>query len=108
MVAPIRQPQPQQPRRKFELGRVMVTRGAAATLGGPHVAMALLARHQSGDWGDLGADDRRANDEAIAHEGDPDRQSRVVSAYEVDDRGRFYVITEWDRSVTTILRPDEY
>jgi len=61
----------------------------------------LLALHQAGDWGTVDDEDRQAN-EAALRDG-----TRFLSSYgEGDDR--LWVITEADRSVTTILRPDEY
>lgn len=65
------------------------------------LAWELLLRHEAGDWGDLDADDRRANDRAVQH------GERVLSAYQTA-AGRVWVITEWDRSVTTLLLPEEY
>ena len=61
----------------------------------------LLARHATGDWGDLCAFDRRQNEIAL-REG-----LRVLSSYDVP-AGRVWIITEADRSVTTILLPEEY
>ena len=60
-----------------------------------------LARHATGDWGELCAFDRRQNEIAL-HEG-----LRIFSSYETT-AGRCWVITEADRSVTTILLPEEY
>ena len=60
-----------------------------------------LARHATGDWGDLCAFDRRQNEIAL-REG-----YRVFSSYEMIT-GRVWIITEADRSVTTILLPEEY
>jgi hypothetical protein len=60
-----------------------------------------LARHVTGDWGDLDEHDKQANDEAVTD------GSRILSAYGTGEK-KLYIITEWDRSVTTILRPDEY
>jgi hypothetical protein len=60
-----------------------------------------LARHATGDWGDLCAFDRRQNEVAMC-EG-----CRVFSSYETS-AGRVWVITEADRSVTTVLLPQEY
>ena len=61
----------------------------------------LLARHATGDWGELCAFDRRQNQIAL-REG-----LRVLSSYEISV-GRVWIITEADRSVTTILLPEEY
>jgi hypothetical protein len=60
-----------------------------------------LARHATGDWGDLCAFDRRQNEIAL-REG-----LRVLSSYDVP-AGRLWIITEADRSITTILLPEEY
>ena len=59
-------------------------------------------RLSSPDWGDLDDDDKRFNDEALQH-GD-----RLFSAYHLTNGTKIYVITEWDRSVTTALLPSEY
>jgi hypothetical protein len=94
---------------KFQLGRVVATPGAIKALeeAGQEPSH-FLRLHQSGAWGDLCAEDRRANDEAVAHEGDPERQQRVLSSYQTKAGAKLWVITEWDRSVTTILLPEEY
>jgi hypothetical protein len=86
--------------RLFELGEVVATRGALATFGVIGCAV-LLVRHASGDWGDLCAFDRRQNEQALK-EG-----SRLFSSYDTPT-GRCWVITEADRSVTTVLLPEEY
>lgn len=94
---------------KFSLGRVVATPGALKVLEeAGQTAAHFLDLHASGRWGDLCAEDRRSNEEAIAHEGDPDRQQRVFSAYVTKNDVKVWVITEWDRSVTTLLLPDEY
>ncbi|HEY7118888.1 MAG TPA: hypothetical protein VH475_20025 [Tepidisphaeraceae bacterium] len=86
----------------------MITPGALAALQKANQAPEhFLDLHAGGSWGDLDAEDRRLNDQAIAHE-DPDRQGRVLSAYLTRNQTKIWVITEWDRSVTTILLPDEY
>ena len=84
------------------LGRVVATPGALKLLmeAGGH-PFDLLARHATGDWGDLCAFDRRQNEIAL-REG-----LRVLSSYPVG-RECVWVITEADRSMTTILRPEEY
>jgi hypothetical protein len=61
----------------------------------------LIKRHAQGDWGDLCEDDKKENDYSVT------RSLRILSAYGTDD-SRLRIITEADRSVTTILRPDEY
>jgi hypothetical protein len=65
--------------------------------------LALLGRHVSGDWGDLCDEDKERNDRGVT-EGE-----RIFSAYGPhDSEDRLWIITEANRSATTILRPDEY
>jgi hypothetical protein len=61
-----------------------------------------LARHATGDWGDVGADDHAANDRALVD------GERLLSAYRLADGTRIWIITEADRSVSTLLLPEEY
>lgn len=61
----------------------------------------LIARHAAGEWGDIHPDDRLLNDQAIRN------GSRLLSAYRISSQ-RIYIITEWDRSSTTILLASEY
>lgn len=61
-----------------------------------------LCRHFSGDWGDLGAFDWRQNDEALK------TGQRLFSAYEVSPLNTLWIITEADRSATTLLLPEDY
>ena len=87
---------------KFPLGQCVITRHAlnyADERG--LVPLLLLRRHARGDWGDLGADDKRLNDDAIRSGG------RIFSAYDYGGE-RWFVITEWDRSVTTIMLASDY
>ncbi|WP_432799647.1 hypothetical protein [Poriferisphaera sp. WC338] len=93
----------------FDLGRVVATQGALEALErAGQRSGAFLLRHQTGDWGDLCDDDKQLNDEAIAHEGDLKKQSRVLSAYVTKVGDTIWIITEWDRSFTTLLLPSEY
>lgn len=88
--------------RLFTLGRCVATPGALAMLDDNRASVIdLLARHVRGDWGDLEAEDIAANNAAVA-DGD-----RLLSAYQLA-RGRVWVITESDRSATTVLLPEEY
>lgn len=86
-----------------ELGRMVETPGAmdAMTEAG-HIPAEFLLRHKRGDWGDLPPEDVRENDWSLKH------GSRLFSAYETRRHDRLWVITEWDRSVTTLLLPEEY
>lgn len=84
----------------FDVGMLLITRQALQSVNAEDVRKSF-GRHLSGDWGDLCDDDWRANDSALRNEG------RLLSSY-VDRTGvRFWIITEWDRSVTTILLPQE-
>jgi hypothetical protein len=91
---------------KFNLGKIVTTPGAlrAAIKDGMEKFSlgSLLTRHKRGDWGDLEAEDKAANDAAVK-DGD-----RILSAYVMVDGTKFWIITEADRSVTTILLPEEY
>jgi hypothetical protein len=88
---------------RFPLGRVVATPGALEVLERAGVSpFDLLARHAAGDWGDLGNADRLANEMALLHD------TRLLSAYTLPGGKRMWVITEWDRSVTTLLLPSEY
>ena len=89
-------------RAPLPLGRVVATPGALELLkGAGGNPFDYLARHATGDWGNLCAFDRRQNEIAL-REG-----LRVLSSYDVL-AGRIWIITEPDRSVTTILLPEEY
>jgi len=94
---------------KFTLGKVVATPGALAALAeAEQEPLHFLQLHVSGAWGDLDCVDRAANDEAIAHEGEEGQQGRVLSSYITRARTKIWVITEHDRSVTTLLLPEEY
>jgi hypothetical protein len=84
------------------LGRVVATPGALNLLGkSGGRPFDYLVRHATGDWGELCTFDRRQNEIALRD------GYRVFSAYETT-AGRVWIITEADRSVTTILLPEEY
>ena len=86
---------------RFPLGETMITLGAAAKINMVQVKLAL-ARHVSGDWGEMEADDRRLNDERVANGG------TLASIYKTADGVKLYVLTEADRQKTTVLLPEEY
>lgn len=86
---------------RVALGRTVITSAANAVL--PQEAVLLaLARHARGDWGEVCEEDAAANEQAL------EAGARLLSAYDAPDGTRFWVITEWDRSVTTVLLPDDY
>jgi len=62
-----------------------------------------LERYQNCDWGGLCEEDKQMNDSAVANGHD-----RVFAKYNYDEETSIYIITEWDRSATTILFPEEY
>ena len=96
-------------RRLFLLGTIVATPGALEALKRTgEQPGALLLRHQVGDWGDLDQEDKQANDVAVRYEGKREEQQRVLSSYRLKDRTKIWVITEHDRSSTTILLPEEY
>ena len=87
----------------FPLGNVAISPGAIEVLQQANISpQSILERHALGDWGDgLTDSDRRANDLAVEMGG------RILSAYKVPHRGTVWVMTESDRSATTILLPSE-
>lgn len=89
--------------RSFELGQVVVTPAAIELLEDTNTDyILLLARHQCGDWGNLGLADRMANDRATKV------GERVFSSYRITDTQKIWIITESDRSSTCILTPQDY
>ncbi len=88
---------------RFPLGRLLTTPGAIEALEvTEESSMALFARHQSGDWGDLAEEDRQENEFSVRN------GLRILSAYYLSDNTKIWIITEADRSATTILLPSEY
>jgi hypothetical protein len=92
---------PKPTEQKFALGAVVITANAQSQLDEISV-FACLYRHANGDWGDLDAEDKKTNQRALMHGG------RLFSAYHTPSGVKFYIITEWDRSLTTILLPEDY
>ena len=87
---------------RLPLGHVVATPGALDVVRSHSLdVVGLLHRHRAGDWGSVSEHDARANDRAVAH------GTRVLSAYETAG-GRLWIITEADRSATTVLLPSEY
>jgi hypothetical protein len=89
---------------RFNLGKCVATKGALEALEAAGVSPdSLLTRHHAGDWGNLGDDDKQENELSL-REG-----FRLLSAYKLDTTGvKIWLITEADRSVTTLLLPSEY
>lgn len=91
---------------RFRLGQTLATPGVLEALDRagekPDALGPYLARHMCGDWGDLDDHDRAANEHAVP------AGERILSAYRLGDGTRVWIITEWDRSATTVLLPEEY
>ena len=106
---------------RFPLGKLYATPGALAALASARdfrkpysvqraneaedrmsLVFPYVRRHAWGDWGDVSADDAHANERALQD------GSRVFSAYALATGARLWIITEADRSSTTVLLPDEY
>jgi len=88
---------------RFEIGDLALTPGAErAVRAGFHTPAEFLLRHRHGDWGDLCPEDQRANEDGLRH------GVRLLSSYRTRLDDKLWVITEWDRSATTILLPEEY
>ncbi|WP_038115620.1 hypothetical protein [Variovorax atrisoli] len=108
---------------RFDLGRIVATPGALELMQRTDThPLTLLARHVSGDWGECCPEDAQTNEDALVH------GSRVMSVYRLPLRSasegsenaeqastqqdvgddRIWLITEADRSVTTLLLPEEY
>ncbi len=85
----------------FPLGQLTATPGALEALSNEEMQSALN-RHASGDWGELDQHDRTENARALRD------GLRLLSAYDSNNGTRFWIITEHDRSITTILLPKEY
>jgi len=93
----------------FETGPIVMTPGISEMMmsGYQDEIQNCLDRHKSGDWGDLNDEDRQMNDDALEAEKKGGFSDSLFSAYDTGF-GRIYIITECDRSVTTILLPEEY
>jgi len=86
---------------RFPLGAVCITPAAIQEVSHDEVT-AALSRHASGDWGELAAEDVLANARAL------ERGARIISSFRASSGVVFWVITEADRSVTTVLLPQDY
>jgi hypothetical protein len=88
---------------RFQLGRMVATPGALEALqNAGQDAIEFIRRHSQGDWGDLGEEDKRENEFSVG------KELRIFSAYHLKDETKIWIITESDRSATTVLLPSEY
>jgi hypothetical protein len=90
-----------EPQAKFPFGRIVATPNALTQIAEEEILRALT-RHLQGDWGTLDPHDWKTNEHALKH------GERLLSAYESIRKIKFWIITEADRSVTTILLPEDY
>lgn len=86
---------------KFEAGQAVITTNAQRALPGEEVLQAI-SRHLQGDWGDCDLADAEENERAL-QDGD-----RLFSVYHTNAGTKFWIITEADRSATTVLLPEDY
>jgi hypothetical protein len=88
---------------RFSLGQVVATPGALEALGKNNQnGLEYVIRHSTGDWGEVVEEDKALNEVSLK------RGQRLLSAYSLPDKTKIWIITEADRSVTTILLPEEY
>jgi hypothetical protein len=91
------------PRSKFKIGKLVATPGALAAISeSGENPWQFVVRHMAGDWGDLDAEDKQLNEDALK------QGERLFSCYHTAKGVKLYVITEADRSSTAILLPSEY
>lgn len=86
---------------KFALGQIVATPNALGTVSKEEITRSIQ-RHRTGDWGDVSGEDRQANDLALID------GSRLFSVYHTKADVKYWIITESDRSVTTVLLPEDY
>jgi hypothetical protein len=85
----------------IRLGRIVATPHALASITQDDILVGIQ-RHQAGDWGDITTEDREANNRAMAG------GARILSAYRAGNGTKFWIITEADRSATTVMLPEDY
>lgn len=87
----------------FPAGQIVATPGALALLDETNRApLEFLSRHLRGDWGDLSHEDKTGNELSLKH------GYRLMSSYPISQTDKLWIITEADRSATTLLLPEEY
>lgn len=96
-------PSLQHGRPRFTPGRILATPAAVEAIAHANVSLiSLLIRHIRGDWGDLAESDRQQNELSV------DAGLRILSSFVLPNQQTVWLITEWDRSSTTILLPGDY
>ena len=87
----------------FRMGRIVATPGALQALSAAgEIPGVFIKRHVTGDWGDLDDEDKAENEFSVTHD------LRILSAYVLSTGAKLWIITEADRSRTTLLLPSEY
>jgi hypothetical protein len=87
----------------FSLGLIVATPGALQALeDAGQMSFEFIQRHVTGDWSEMVEEDQEENRRSV------ERGNRVFSSYKLSTNQKLWVITEWDRSVTTLLLPNEY
>ena len=86
---------------EFELGTLLITSNAQAKLD-PADVLEAIHRHSIGDWGDIDDQDKAENELSL------EQGFRVLSSYKDKHETKFWIITEADRSATTVLLPEDY
>ena len=87
-------------KQQFKMGRIVATANALETLDGKSIELALC-RHRNCDWGE--SLDKEMNDSAVKN-----GEDRIISVYHDSNGIKFWIITEADRSATTVLLPEDY
>lgn len=92
---------------RFKLGEIYTTRGIMHALNDGSLTqdflMTCLDRYVEGDWGDMDEEDKLSNNQAV------EEDTRIFAAYELSETNtKIWIITEWDRSYTTVMFPSEY
>ena len=85
----------------YRIGQLLITAGVYERVSNDEI-QTMLSRHVRGDWGIVCDEDKEENDDALRNGG------RILSAYQSSGKERVWIITEADRSATTILLPEEY
>jgi hypothetical protein len=86
---------------KFRLGQLVSTQNVMSQLTQEDILM-TIRRHQAGDWGDVTENSQQANERALIE------HTRLLAVYHAASGIKFWLITEADRSVTTVLLPEDY
>jgi hypothetical protein len=89
------------PTARFRLGQIVATPNALEHLTQEDILMAIQ-RHQAGDWGNVSEEDRKENEFSLT------KGLRLLSVYQAKNGTKFWLITEADRSATTVLLPEDY